>query len=129
MKKTFLFAILLLSAGFIMAQGGGQQRRTVEERVKMVMEKITPALSLDKDQQPKTDSVYTEYYRAMDKFRETLEPGTRPDRSQFEKFVADRDEKLKKVLTEAQFKKFKEEVEPSLRPQRGGGNPPSGVQN
>src|SRR5688572_29665030 len=98
MKKTFLFAVLLLSAGFIMAQGGGQ-RRPVEERVKMVMEKITPALSLDKDQQPKTDSIYTEYYRAMEKFRETLEPGTRPDRSQFEKFVSDRDEKLKKVFT------------------------------
>ena len=128
MKKAFLFAVLLLSAGFIMAQGGGQ-RRPIEERVKMVMEKITPALSLDKDQQPKTDSIYTEFYREMDKFRETLEPGTRPDRSQFEKFVNERDEKLKKVFSEAQFKKFKEEVEPSLRPQRGGGTPPSGGQN
>ncbi len=128
MKKTFLFAVLLLSAGFIMAQGGGQ-RRPIEERVKMVMEKITPALSLDKDQQPKTDSIYTDYYRAMEKFRETLDPGTRPERSQFEKFVIERDEKLKKVFTEAQFKKFKEEVEPTLRPQRGGGTPPSGGQN
>ena len=128
MKKTLLFAALLLSAGFIMAQGGGQ-RRPIEERVKMVMEKITPALSLDKDQQQKTDSIYTEYYRAMDKFRETLEPGTRPDRTQFEKFIIERDEKLKKTLTEAQFKKFKEEVELTLRPQRGGGNPPSGGQN
>jgi hypothetical protein len=128
MKKTLLFAALLLSAGFIMAQGGGQ-RRPIEERVKMTMEKITPALSLDKEQQPKTDSIYTEYYRAMEKFRETLEPGTRPDRAQFEKFITERDEKLKKVFSEAQFKKFKEEVEPSLRPQRGGGNPPSGGQN
>ena len=125
MKKTFLFAILLVSAGFIMAQGGGGQRRTVEERVKLTIEKITPALSLDKDQQTKADSTFSEYYRAMDKFRETLEPGTRPDRSQFEKFVTDRDEKLKKVFSEAQFKKWKEEVEPSLRPQRQGGNTPS----
>ncbi|HUR12138.1 MAG TPA: hypothetical protein VM012_12245, partial [Flavitalea sp.] len=115
----------------IMAQGGGagMQRRTVEERVKMTLEKVTPALTLDKDQQTKTDSTFTEYYRAMDKFRETLEPGTRPDRSQFEKFITERDEKLKKVFTEAQFKKWKEEVEPSLRPQRQGGNPPSGGQN
>jgi hypothetical protein len=128
MKKTFLFAFLLLSAGFIMAQGGGQ-RPPVEERVKMVMEKITPALALDKDQQPKTDSIYTEFYHAMEKFRATLEPGTRPERSQFEKFVTERDEKLKKVFTEAQFKKFKEEVEPTLRPQRGNGTPPSGGQN
>ena len=124
MKKTFLFICLVCSATLIMAQAGpgGPQRRTVEERVKAAMEKITPALTLNKDQETKTDVVFTEYYKAMDKFRESLEPGTRPDRTQFEKFIADRDEKLKKVFTEEQFKKWKDEVEPSLRPQRGGGN-------
>lgn len=124
MKKTFLFICLVFSAGFIMAQGGpsGQPRRTVEERVKTAMEKITPALTLNKEQETKTDLVFTEYYKAMDKFRESLEPGTRPDRSQFEKFSSDRDEKLKKVFTEDQYKRWKDEVEPTLRPQRGGGN-------
>ena len=32
-----------------------------------------------------------------------------------------RDEKLKKIFTADQFKKFKEEVEATLRPQRQGG--------
>ena len=123
MKKAFLFICLVFSVSFIMAQAGpGGQRRTVEERVKSTIEKITPALSLNKDQETKTDVVFTEYYKAMDKFRESLEPGTRPDRTQFEKFITERDEKLKKVFTEEQFKKWKEEVEPSLRPQRGGAN-------
>jgi hypothetical protein len=35
-----------------------------------------------------------------------------------EKLSADRDEKLRKVLTEDQFKKFKDEIEPALRPRR-----------
>jgi len=45
------------------------------------------------------------------------------DRDAFMKLTSDRDEKLKKVLTEADFKKFKEEIEPAMRPQRrqGGG--------
>ena len=123
MKKIFLFICLLSSAGFIMAQGGGgQPRRTVEERVKLTMEKIIPPLTLNKEQETKTDVVFSEYYKAMDKFRESLEPGTRPERSQFEKFITERDEKLKKVFTEEQFKKWKDDVEPSLRPQRSGGN-------
>jgi hypothetical protein len=33
----------------------------------------------------------------------------------------ERDEKLKAIFTEDQFKKYKDEVEPSMRPQRRGG--------
>jgi hypothetical protein len=54
----------------------------------------------------------------MDKLRESMQPGTPPDRSVFEKLVTDRDEKLKGIFSADQFKKFKDEVEPALRPQR-----------
>ena len=122
MKKQLLFVLFMLFAAtaVVNAQGNGQgpQRRTVEERVKMAMEKVTPALSLDKTQETRTDSVFTEYYRAMDKIRESMQPGTPPDRSVFEKAMTDRDEKLKVIFTADQFKKFKDEVEPSMRPQR-----------
>ncbi len=124
MKKKILFVLFMLFAGAAVVnaqgQGGGQgpQRRTVEERVKMTMEKVTPALTLDKAQETKTDSVFAEYYRAIDKMRESMQPGTPPDRTQFEKMMTDRDEKLKNIFTADQFKKWKDEVEPSLRPQR-----------
>jgi len=120
MKKQILFVLIMLFAGtaVVNAQGQGPQRRTVEERVKMTMEKVTPALALDKTQESRTDSVFTDYYKAMDKIRESMQPGTPPDRSVFEKAMADRDEKLKAVFTADQFKKWKDEVEPSLRPQR-----------
>jgi hypothetical protein len=122
MKKQIIFALFMLFAGTAMVNaqdgGGAPPRRTVEERVKSAMEKVTPALSLDKTQETRTDSVFTDYYKAMDKLRESMTAGTRPDRSEFEKFAAERDEKLKKIFTEAQFKKFKDEVEATLRPQR-----------
>ena len=108
----------MLFAGTAVVNAQGPQRRTVEERVKMTMEKVTPALALDKTQEARTDSVFTDYYKAMDKIRESMQPGTPPDRSVFEKASNDRDEKLKTIFTADQFKKFKDEVEPSLRPQR-----------
>ena len=123
MKKQFLLVLSMLLAVVMVANAQGPQRRTVEERVKAAMEKVTPALTLNATQVPLTDSVFSEYYRAMDKLRESMQPGTPPDRSVFEKLSADRDEKLKKVFTEDQFKKWKDEVEASLRPPRrnGGG--------
>jgi hypothetical protein len=118
MKKQIIFVLFMLFAGTAVVNAQGPQRRTVEERVKSAMEKVTPALSLDKTQEARTDSVFTDYYKAMDKLRESMQAGTRPDRAEFEKFGTERDEKLKKIFTEAQFKKFKDEVEATLRPQR-----------
>lgn len=116
--KKILFALLIMVAGVAVANAQGPQRRTVEERVKAAMEKVTPALSLDQAQATRTDSAFANYYRAMDKLRESMQPGTPPDRSVFEKLTTDRDEELKKIFTADQFKKFKDEVEATLRPQR-----------
>ena len=101
------------------AQQGNFQRRTVEERVKSIMTRITDSLGLTKEQVTPTEVAFTSYYNASDKLREGLEPGTRPDKAQMDKLVADRDEALKKVFTEAQFKQFKEVLEPNMRRPRG----------
>src|SRR6476620_2957913 len=86
----------------------GQQRRTVEERVKSAMDKITAPLKLDKTQQDNTTAVFTDYYTLMDKMREDARSGgARPDKSIREKMMNDRDEKLKTIFNEEQFKKFK----------------------
>lgn len=117
-RHLFLVCILslvTLSSGY--AQQGG---RTVEERVKDVMAKLTPALKLNAVQSAATDSVYTSYYAGFEKMREQMQSGVRPDRSVMDKMTGERDEKLKKIFTAEQYKKFKEEVEASLRPQRNG---------
>jgi hypothetical protein len=117
-KITMLVAlILMVTTTGIYAQG--MQRRTVPERVKAAMDKITPALNLDASQQSKTDSAFTDYYNAQMKlFQDARSSGERPDRSQFQKLTEDRDAKLKTIFTDDQYTKFKNEVEESLRPQR-----------
>lgn len=117
----FRIALTLLFSAAFAVTGFSQERRAGEDRVKAIMEKITPALNLSAAQASATDSVYRDYYKGFEKLREQRQAGTRPDRSIMEKMNSERDDKLKKIFTAEQYKKFKDEVEASLRPQRGGG--------
>ena len=116
-KITMLFALILIATTGIYAQG--MQRRTVPERVKATMDKITTPLNLDASQASRTDSVFTDYYTAQMKvFQDAQASGNRPDRSAFQKLMQDRDAKLQTIFTADQYTKFKNEVEETLRPQR-----------
>ena len=125
-----LFFAVMISVSAVMAQGGGGggfQRRTPEERTKMVMDKFTD-FKLDEKKSAEVDSIFIQFYRAQDKLRqEMMAGGGQPDfqamREKMQPLMTDRDDKLKKALTDDQYKKWKDEIEPSLRPQRpaGGG--------
>lgn len=126
MKRKLGFLLVCMFATFtiVNAQGGGQPK-TVEERVKTAMEKLAP-LSLDKDQTEKTNVVFTDYYKSAQKMRdEAMAAGGQPDRekmkAEMQKHGDERDEKLKKIFSADQYKKFKDEIEATLRPQRQGG--------
>src|SRR4030088_3272894 len=124
MKKKFFLAIAIVFAGCFAADAQGYQQMSMEDRVKVVMEKLNTGLNLTPAQQPLTDSAFTNYYRVMQKLREGLPQGERTDQAEMQKLRAARDENLKKIFTEEQYKKFKDEVEATLRPQRsnnGGG--------
>jgi hypothetical protein len=127
MKIKFLTitTALLCSVIFANAQGGSQ-RRPVEERVKTVLEKIE-SFKLDVAKKAQVDSIFTHAYKTQDAKREEMRAAGNPDReamrTEMQKISSDRDEKLKKIFTDEQFKEWKEKIEPSLRPQRqGGGN-------
>ena len=124
MKKQIALSLLALFVSIvsIMAQGQGGPRLTVEERVKAVNEKLTD-FKLDKDKLAKTDSIFTAYYTSMQKQREEMmSGGGTPDRDAMKdkmlKLNIDRDEQLKLIFTDDQFKKWKEDIEPAMRPQR-----------
>ncbi|GAA0545505.1 hypothetical protein [Chitinophaga japonensis] len=121
MKNRIFLALAFLLAGHMTIQAqGGMQRRTVEERVKMTMDKMTPELSLKEDQQTKFSEAYTEFYKSMDKMRqEARESGNRPDRSAFKKLMDDRDAKIKGFLSEDQYTKYTAAME-EMRKDRGG---------
>ena len=126
MKKHFIFILGLFIAGTTMVNAQNGPRRTAEERTKRVVDTLTTVLKIDKAHADQVDSVFLSYYKDADKLRESMQAGGSFDREAFMKLTSDRDEKLKKILNEADFKKFKEEIEPALRPQRrqggGGGN-------
>lgn len=117
----FLFAAIAVSAQ------GGFQRRTVEERVQIVEQKLDSAFKLEKAKLVDADSAFATYYRATDKVREEMmSGGGQPDfqamREKVQPFIEERDKKLQGILTADQYKAWKEEIEPSLRPRRQGGN-------
>ena len=118
----FLFGVIAVNAQ------GGFQRRTVEERVQIVQQKLDSAFKLDKAKLADADSAFATYYRATDKLREEMmSGGGQPDfqamREKMQPFMEERDKKLQGILTEDQYKTWKEQIEPSLRPRRqGGGN-------
>lgn len=125
MKRKFLLFTAILLAGTITVNAQGDfQRRTVEERVKAVLEKLEP-FKLDAAKKAEVDSIFTKSYKAQDaKMEEMRASGTfdrEAMRAEREKATEARNEKLKKIFTEEEFKKWKEEIEPSLRPQRAGG--------
>lgn len=122
MKKqiSLLLAALFLTISSLMAQAGGMQRQTPEERVKATMEKIM-ALNLTEDQTKKTNIVITDFVNSQQKAMEELRGGG-GDREGWmtkRKEMEDaRDNKLKEIFTADQFKKWIDEIVPSMRPQR-----------
>jgi len=128
-KKILLLASFALFAVFaVNAQGGGYQPKPIPERVKAIMDKLAD-FKLDKDKSALADSAFTNYFRAGQKMREDMMAGGgAPDRDamrdKMQKLQAERDDKLKKIFTDDQYKKWKDEIEPTTRPQRpgGGGN-------
>src|SRR5574337_2017341 len=116
-KITMLVALILMASTGIYAQG--MQHKTVPERVKAAMDKITTPLGLSDSQVSSTDSVFTDFYTAqMKMFQDARASGQRPDRDAFQKMTDDRDAKLNAIFTPDQYTKFKNEVEATLRPQR-----------
>ena len=82
---------------------------------------------LDKDKSALTDSAFTNFYKGQQKMMEDMRASGQMDRDKMmegrKKLADERDDKLKKIFTDDQFKKWKDEIEPTTRPQRpAGGN-------
>ncbi|MGF2414261.1 MAG: hypothetical protein ACQUYJ_18150, partial [Ferruginibacter sp.] len=130
MKKQILLAaaVALFSIATVNAQGGGNfQRKTPEERLKPIHEKIDSAFKLDAAKLKQVDDIFLNSFKESDKKMEEMRAGGgQMDRDAWQaarqKMTDDRDTKLKEVLTADQMKTWKDQIEPTTRPQRGGGN-------
>ena len=123
MKNKITLFVILMFAGILSTQAQQSQRRTPEERTQMLVSRLNDSLKLSKVQQSDVDSVYLQYYKAQDKLRESLAPGTRPERGDMDKLSDVRDAKLKIILKEEQFTKLKE-MEAAMRNRGGQQRPP-----
>lgn len=125
MKRKALMLLTTLFAVIITANAQFQ-RRTIEERVKAVHAKIDSAFKMGDTKMADVDSVFTDYYKAQDKLREEIGNGgdRQAMREKMQPLAEERDNKLKGILGDDNFKVWKEQIEPSMRPQRrgGGGN-------
>jgi hypothetical protein len=123
MKKQIAVLTITFFMGIVsvMGQGQGANRLTPEERMKAVNEKLAP-LNLDKDKLAKTDSVFANYYTGLRKERDDMKASGNMDRDamreKMQKYSKERDEQLKQIFTEDQYKKWKDDIEPTMRPQR-----------
>ena len=124
MKKQLVLMVFALGCIIAAKAQGGFQRRTVEERVKIVHEKLDSAFKPAAVKLTEIDSIFTGYYKTLNAWRDEMRASAAPpDRdammAKTQEFIAARDEKLKKDLTEEQMKVWKDTIEPSLRQQRG----------
>jgi periplasmic protein CpxP/Spy len=125
-RLIFVTTFLLFIGSIAIAQGGGP-RRTVEERVKRVHDKIDSAFKLAPAKLAQSDSAFATYYRATDKVRDAMTAeGGQPDfqamREKTQPYTDARDKELKVILGDENYKKWKEEIEPSMRRGGPGGN-------
>jgi hypothetical protein len=124
MKKSllFLFVLVLMQAGALMAQPGGQggpggQPVKPEEMAKKSADRITKELNLNKTESEKIYQIELERFTAFNKQMQSQPKGgnERPDFSAMKKIDEARDKKMSDLLGEERFKKLKD-AEKEMRP-------------
>lgn len=98
----------------------GPKPPTLEQRLKMVSEKICLPLKLDKNQTKKVGDVFKDFFTEMDKSIDLkTNPPRMPEKSKVEALAKIRDNKIKKIIPENLFDKYLE-LEKTTRPPREG---------
>jgi protein CpxP len=131
MKQRFLIIIALVMGASAIASaqggGGGFQRRSPEERTAAIHQKLDSAFKLDASTFTALDSALNTLHRNQDKKMQELMAGG-PGSVDRETMMAERqkwddskNEIIKAVLTEEQFKIWKDSIEPTMRGRGFGG--------
>lgn len=121
------FIVLFISSlsTICLAQPNGKEHKppTIEERLKMVTEKICQPLQLDKNQTAKVSVAFKDFFTEMDKLIDfKTNPPRMPEKSKVDALAKIRDNKVKKVIPENVFDKYIE-LEKSIRPPHEGKQP------
>lgn len=117
--KAIAIIITILLAGnacFSQPGNGNPKAPSLEERLKMVDEKICQPLKLDKTQSGKVSAAFSDFFGEMEKLMDkSVNPPAWPEKSKVDALAQKRDEKIKPILSTVQFAKYLE-LEMAMRP-------------
>ena len=108
MKKLTIALLIILTSFTTFSQ----PKMSVDERLKIIEQKICKPLSLDKEKSEKIKAYFKEFFVEVDKLSIN---GNRPERKKVEVLAQNRDKKIKLILNEEQYKKYLK-LEPETRP-------------
>ena len=122
MKKIKILIILVLVASFCKAQD--KPHPSMEEHLKRLQEVLQKELQMNATQQQKVEKAFKEFMEQAEKLHKENPPPPPPPmdpkvKEALDKFSAERDAKIKLVLTDEQYKKYVE-VEKKMRPSTSG---------
>ena len=116
MKTKLILAVItfFIGIGYCFSQPGNGDRKppSIEERIKMIDEKICQPLKLDKTQKEKLMSAFNTFFIDLDKI---AMPPARPEKSKVDALAKIRDAKVKLAIPEALYPKYLE-LEMQTRP-------------
>jgi thiamine biosynthesis lipoprotein ApbE len=118
---TVIFITLITNLCFAQPQPDGKEHKppTIEERLKMVSEKICQPLQLDKNQTAKVSVAFKDFFTEMDKLIDfKSHPPRMPEKSKADELAKIRDNKVKKIIPVNVFEKYKA-LEKTTRPPHG----------
>lgn len=132
--KAFLFAVclcIIAGSGSVLAQGHSDKDE-IKAKVALAVEKLDEAFKLDKEKHSVIEDIFTAFYLEQQKIKNNIQrpaPASglaqglagqdfQSVRKRNEALIEERDKRLKKELTEDQYKKWKGDIEPSLYKRR-----------
>ncbi|ANH82917.1 hypothetical protein A8C56_19730 [Niabella ginsenosidivorans] len=121
-RLMLIMSLFVILSSFISAHG----QKSVSEKVSNALAKFDAVIKPDKAKRSSIETIFTDFYTAHEKLRSNIQGAASDNRQplqqdyqsirkQNESLFADRDNRLKKVLSTEEFKKWKDEIEPSLR--------------
>jgi hypothetical protein len=132
--KTFFFAVclfLISGTGSVLAQTSSDKDE-VKAKVTLAVERLDEAFKLDKEKHSVIEDIFSTFYQGQQKIKNNIQRPAPASglaqglagqdfqnvRKKNEALIDERDKRLKKELTEEQYKKWKGEIEPSLHKRR-----------
>lgn len=111
MKTKIALIVLFISlfSSICYAQQNGKEHKppTIEERLKMVNEKICQPLKLDNNQSEKVNDAYKDFFTEMDKLINfKANPPRLPKKSKVHALIKIRDNEVKEIIPENLFDKY-----------------------